>query len=183
MIDAHKGVVEGKITPESYQEMLNSGGDFSKLKQVGEKPSYEMKTVYGLGGQTKEVSIVKGTEYTPPKGWTLKPPREPLAGERQTPTQRWNVVSKIEDDARAYANVTVPKAANKISIGEDGKIVIGGQIADADVKKWVNAFQNHYSRKVDEAKGMGALPENYKVKPIIEEKPEINNDPLRLRGR
>lgn len=32
MIEAHKGVIEGKYIPESYQEMLNSGGDFSKLK-------------------------------------------------------------------------------------------------------------------------------------------------------
>ncbi len=35
------------------------------------------KTIYGQGGQTKQVAIPKEGEYTPPKGWSLKEPEKP----------------------------------------------------------------------------------------------------------
>jgi len=39
-----------------------------------DKPVYDMKTIYGPEGKTKQVSIQKGTNYTPPEGWTLTKP-------------------------------------------------------------------------------------------------------------
>jgi hypothetical protein len=52
---------------------------------VGEKKSEKglAKTLYGPNGQTKEVFIEKGKEYTPPKGWSLKAPEADASGREE----------------------------------------------------------------------------------------------------
>jgi hypothetical protein len=48
-----------------------------KLENTTKEPTYEMKTIYGPAGGTKEVSVQKGSVYTPPPGWSLKTPDKP----------------------------------------------------------------------------------------------------------
>ena len=38
------------------------------------EPKYEQLTIYGPKGATRRIPNVKGTEYIPPKGWSLKAP-------------------------------------------------------------------------------------------------------------
>ncbi len=45
-------------------------------QKPGKEQQFEMKTIYGPKGETKEVSIKKGADYTPPSGWSLKVPKE-----------------------------------------------------------------------------------------------------------
>lgn len=54
------------------------GKNSSQVKNFDEsvdtKKAGANKTIYGPDGQTKEVFIDKGQDYTPPKGWSLKAP-------------------------------------------------------------------------------------------------------------
>ena len=48
----------------------------AEIKGEFTKPTYEQKTLYGPQGQTRNVPVQKGTEYTPPKGWSLAKPEK-----------------------------------------------------------------------------------------------------------
>lgn len=148
-----------------------------KEKPLVEKVPYikgKREKFIGKNGKEYEGTFLGLDSNSEPKwGNIVKIAEKPSGADKEiTPIQHWGVVSKIEDDARSYANVTVPKAAaGGISFPAGGGIVFGGGIAKEDVDKWVKAYQSHYSRKVEEAKKMGALPKDYKSTPIIEEAP------------
>lgn len=47
-----------------------------EFKEGLKTPASTSKTIYGPDGQTKIVPVKKGEEYTPPEGWSLKPPSD-----------------------------------------------------------------------------------------------------------
>lgn len=51
------------------------------------KPTYEHHTIYGPEKATKRISYKKGTDYTPPEGWSLTKP-EKVAEKKETPEEK-----------------------------------------------------------------------------------------------
>jgi hypothetical protein len=63
-----------------YGQLENALKAFKAAQEEPESKSYDMKTVYGPNGQTRRVSIVKGSNYTPPEGWSLDKPESTTGG-------------------------------------------------------------------------------------------------------
>lgn len=53
------------------------------------------KTIYGPGGKTKEVFIDKGKDYTPPKGWSLKAPKESADDKPETKGEKNKQIARV----------------------------------------------------------------------------------------
>jgi len=62
--------------PGTKEEALAFEKAMAEIKKEFTKPTYEQKTLYGPQGQTRNVPVQKGTEYTPPKGWSLAKPEK-----------------------------------------------------------------------------------------------------------
>jgi hypothetical protein len=56
----------------------------------------ESKTIYGPNGQTKEVFIERGKDYTPPAGWSLKAPKDDADGSGKREKRIDTELDKVE---------------------------------------------------------------------------------------
>lgn len=64
----------GQYLKKTLLSMMDPKG-FAELLAKGEQPAEtKMMTIYGHHGQTKQVPITQGQEYTPPPGWSLRRP-------------------------------------------------------------------------------------------------------------
>ncbi len=82
-----------KINPNaSTEDVIN----LSKLVISGPEEGGNLKTIYGPEGLTKEVFIPRGSGYEPPKGWSLRSPKE-LGEVRVSP-------SKVKQDMNMIQN-------------------------------------------------------------------------------
>ncbi len=85
----------------------------AKYREPKEPKEPDMNTIYGPDGQTKRVPIIKGKEYIPPTGWSLKAPDKESAG--YTPQQK-------VDDTRQYYSMKMKSLLDPMGIGiREGK--------------------------------------------------------------
>ena len=157
----------------AYQTALGKFDEVIKLLTPKEK-KYSEVTLYNIKNPnlTKRVSVEEGQTLIPEAGWTIRTPETEKS--ETTPIQYWGVISKIEDDARTYANSVSPKATG-LSVDANGRLVLTSlstNTSQTDIDKWTTAYQKHYAVLINKAKKMKALPKDYQVEPIETESPD-----------
>jgi len=75
LLKKHEDINSPAFKKEANKLLLDLGGTSTKIGEgKKDKPTYDMQTIYGPKGQTKRVSVKKGTDYVPPEGWSLEKP-------------------------------------------------------------------------------------------------------------
>jgi len=108
-----------KKAAETKAELTTKKSMGIDITKEGKEYVPDMTTIYGPEDQTKRVSITKGSEYTPPKGWSLKAPSSPDMEERILKGQE--LTSIRQDKAALKREIARLKKLPNVSIYKDQK--------------------------------------------------------------
>jgi hypothetical protein len=181
-----------KLTSKAGNEMTDEaalvaqyGEDSPEVKEFrkraqGSEPGAN-KTIYGPGGQTKEVFIDKGKEYVPPKGWSLKAPKEidPTAHQSRIDTE----VDKVEKYFAEHYDSDA-KNVDELDLDDDAKKELTNRVKQAEdyVRKGKGSANEAYHKFGAEKTKSALKPITKKVKEAIANKfKDMPNGPAKVK--
>ena len=153
-----------------------------------DKDTYDMQTIYGPKGQTQRVSVAKGSNYVPPKGWTLAKPSDKSEEVKLTASEQAQKEAKMKTYATNLNIIKTYKTGYDEFMGMAGKVTeedYKQAVADNEIlDKWFEKLgidegsrEDLLNQAIEIAKGMQKNPKSEAPKP----KETVINDPLGIR--
>lgn len=108
-------------TPETQAQVARLDNKVAQQQKVmqdkinamkPDKDAYDMQTIYGPKGKTARVSVAKGSNYVPPKGWSLDKPSDKEV--RLSPSEQAEKEALLKD----YSNNNIIKRQFKAGYDE-----------------------------------------------------------------